>query len=192
MRVYLDHNATMPLRPQARAAMLAAMDVVGNPSSVHAEGRAARAIVEAARDKVAAALGCAPTEVVFTSGATEAASVLAQLPGGVEVEPTAHDALWQQRRAGEAGFYAMGLANGETGVILPLPQRDDLLVDVTQAVGRYKAAHDLPPADPGREDRQIARLRTLAEDAKLDPDFTEKFLRFIIDEVIRHHEGMQG
>lgn len=140
MRVYLDHNATMPLRPQARAAMLAAMDVVGNPSSVHAEGRAARAMVEAARDKVAAAMGCAPTEVVFTSGATEAASVLAQLPGGVEVEPTAHDALWQQRRAGEAGFYAMGLANGETGVILPLPRRDDLLLDVTQAIGRIAFA----------------------------------------------------
>lgn len=63
---------------------------------------------------------------------------------------------------------------------------------VTQAVGRHKALRGLPPADPGREDRQIARLRKLAEDAKLDPDFTEKFLRFIIDEVIRHHEGMQG
>ena len=63
---------------------------------------------------------------------------------------------------------------------------------VTQAVGRYKAENGLPPADPGRENAQVARLRKLAEDAKLDPDFTEKFLRFIIDEVIRHHEGMQG
>ena len=60
---------------------------------------------------------------------------------------------------------------------------------VTQAVGTYKAAHGLPAADPGREERQIARLRQLAVDAKLDPDFTEKFLRFIIDEVIRHHEA---
>jgi len=59
---------------------------------------------------------------------------------------------------------------------------------VTQAVGRYKAKAGLPPADPGREDRQIARLRKLAEDARLDPEFSEKFLRFIIDEVIRHHE----
>jgi len=62
---------------------------------------------------------------------------------------------------------------------------------VTQAVGRYKAKAGLPPADPGREDRQIARLRKLAEDARLDPEFSEKFLRFIIDEVIRHHEQFQ-
>ena len=63
---------------------------------------------------------------------------------------------------------------------------------VTQAVGRYKAQTGLPAADPGREQQQVARLRKLADDARLDPDFTEKFLRFIIDEVIRHHEGMQG
>ncbi len=59
---------------------------------------------------------------------------------------------------------------------------------ITQAVGEYKAANSLPPADPGREEQQIARLRRLAEDAGLDPAFSEKFLRFVIDEVIRHHE----
>ncbi|MCJ2185972.1 chorismate mutase [Novosphingobium beihaiensis] len=59
---------------------------------------------------------------------------------------------------------------------------------ITQAVGAYKAEHDLPASDPGREERQIARLRKLAEDANLDPDFGEKFIRFVIDEVIRHHE----
>ncbi|MHA6318210.1 chorismate mutase [Altererythrobacter sp. CAU 1778] len=58
---------------------------------------------------------------------------------------------------------------------------------ITKAVGEYKATAKLPPADPGREERQIARLRRLAEDANLDPEFSEKFLRFIIDEVIRHH-----
>ena len=59
---------------------------------------------------------------------------------------------------------------------------------ITQAVGEYKAKTALPPADPGREKEQIARLRRLAEESELDPEFSEKFLRFIIDEVIRHHE----
>ncbi len=59
---------------------------------------------------------------------------------------------------------------------------------ITQKVGAYKAAAGLPPADPAREAEQVARLRRLAQEAELDPDFTEKFLRFIIDEVIRHHE----
>ncbi|MFJ9727232.1 chorismate mutase [Streptomyces sp. NPDC101209] len=58
----------------------------------------------------------------------------------------------------------------------------------TQQVGHLKAAHHLPPADPAREARQIERLRGLAESAKLDPAFAEKFLNFIIAEVIRHHE----
>ena len=59
---------------------------------------------------------------------------------------------------------------------------------ITQAVGRYKAEAGLPPADPAREDQQIARLRTLAVESGLDPAFTEKFLRFIVDEVILHHK----
>jgi chorismate mutase len=57
----------------------------------------------------------------------------------------------------------------------------------TQHVGRLKAAKGMPPADPDREAQQIARLRTLAASAKLDPEFAEKFLNFIIKEVIRHH-----
>jgi len=62
---------------------------------------------------------------------------------------------------------------------------------ITQAVGEYKAKVTLPPADPDREARQIARLRKLSEEADLDPEFSEKFLRFIIEEVIRHHERAQ-
>jgi chorismate mutase len=58
----------------------------------------------------------------------------------------------------------------------------------TKAVGELKAAHGLPPADPQREQQQIARLRRLANEASLDPDFAENFLNFIIKEVIRHHE----
>jgi chorismate mutase len=61
----------------------------------------------------------------------------------------------------------------------------------TKAVGEYKATHGLPPADPSREAVQIARLRKLAEAAKLDPDFAEKFLNFIVIEVIRHHEALR-
>ncbi|WP_340586476.1 chorismate mutase [Erythrobacter alti] len=63
---------------------------------------------------------------------------------------------------------------------------------ITQAVGQYKAKTALPPADPDREARQIERLRTLAAEADLDPEFSEKFLRFIIDEVIRHHQKARG
>jgi chorismate mutase len=62
----------------------------------------------------------------------------------------------------------------------------------TQSVGRLKAQHGLPPADPAREFLQIQRLRGLAEDARLDPAFAEKFLNFIIAEVIHHHEKIAG
>lgn len=63
---------------------------------------------------------------------------------------------------------------------------------ITKAVGEYKASAALPPADPDREERQVQRLRTLAIEAELDPEFSEKFLRFIIEEVIRHHEKARG
>jgi cysteine desulfurase len=156
-RVYLDWNASAPLRPEARAAMLAALDLTGNPSSVHAEGRAVRAVVERAREQVARLVGCAPDEVVFTAGATEAAQVLSATDAPLLVAPTAHDALWAQAPGGlrpgaipgSAATYAMGLANSETGIVTEPPARGPdgtmevdgvtarrLMLDVTQAVGR--------------------------------------------------------
>lgn len=83
--------------------------------------------------------------------------------------------------------YRESIDNIDAALVFMLAER----FKVTQAVGLYKATHQLPPADPGREERQVGRLRQLALDANLDPDFTEKFLRFIIDEVIRHHEKLR-
>ena len=80
--------------------------------------------------------------------------------------------------------YRQSIDNIDAALVFLLAER----FKVTQAVGRHKAEHGLPPADPQREVEQITRLRALARDANLDPDFSEKFLRFIINEVIRHHE----
>lgn len=88
-RVYLDWNATAPMRPEARAAFVEACDLTGNPSSVHREGRAARHLVETARAKVAALTGADPAHVIFTSGGTEA-NMLALTPmieDGSDKEP---------------------------------------------------------------------------------------------------------
>src|SRR3546814_3856805 len=74
--------------------------------------------------------------------------------------------------------YRESIDNIDAALVFMLAER----FKITQAVGRYKAEHALPAADPGREDRQIARLRQLAADAHLDPEFSEKFLRFIRSE----------
>ncbi len=146
-RTYLDWNATAPLRPQAREAMLAAMDAVGNPSSAHTEGRAAKAIIEKARGQVAALVGCEPGEVVFTSGATEAAALVmnldGQIIGDVYAAKVEHDCVWEYAahskfiEVGRSGQFdlegdfdfgvvpllwkgdvvAFQAANGETGVV---------------------------------------------------------------------------
>ena len=80
--------------------------------------------------------------------------------------------------------YRKSIDNIDAAIVHMLAER----FRITQAVGAYKAKATLPPADPSREQEQIARLRRLAEESELDPEFSEKFLRFIIDEVIRHHE----
>ncbi|TCS62274.1 cysteine desulfurase [Primorskyibacter sedentarius] len=149
-RVYLDYNATAPLRPEARGAMIAAMDVVGNPSSVHAEGRAAKAIVEAARAQVATAFGADGADVVFTSSATEAAA-LACAGRGLSGAAIEHDAVAAWVSAGLAvdrlgqvtvdapENTALQLANSETGIVQDLPE--GLAVsDMTQAYGKLPLA----------------------------------------------------
>ena len=83
--------------------------------------------------------------------------------------------------------YRSSIDNIDAALILLLAER----FKVTKAVGEYKAVAGLPPADPSREDAQIARLRDLAASANLDPAFSEAFLRFVIAEVIRHHEQAQ-
>lgn len=150
-RVYMDWNATAPLRPEARAAMAAAMDVVGNPSSVHAEGRAARALVERARAQVAAALGADGADVVFTSGATEAAA-LALAGRGLQGAAVEHDAVraWIDPvlavdRAGqvtvpEPARATLQLANSETGVVQAALPQGLAVSDLSQAFGKLPVA----------------------------------------------------
>jgi chorismate mutase len=84
--------------------------------------------------------------------------------------------------------YRESIDNIDAALVFMLAER----FKITQAVGAYKAKTGLPPADPAREKTQIARLRELARSANLDPDFSEKFLRFIIDEVIHHHERVRA
>jgi len=85
---------------------------------------------------------------------------------------------------GQLDAYRASIDNIDAALVHLLAER----FKITQAVGRYKAQVGLPPADPEREQRQIARLRALAVESGLDPAFTEKFLRFIVDEVILHHK----
>jgi cysteine desulfurase len=151
-RAYLDWNATAPLRPQARVALLAALDAVGNPSSVHSEGREARGIVEDARDQVAALVGAKPRNVVFTASGTEA-NMLALSPqsggrwprllvSGVE-HPSVRSGgrfpaaeairvtdsglvdladLARMLASGPPPLVSIMLANNETGVIQPVAE----------------------------------------------------------------------
>lgn len=160
-RTYLDHNATSPLRPEARAAMLAALDQGGNASSVHGEGRAARAVIETARDHIARALGCLPQMVTFTSGGTEANNIAVKgapveriLVSAIEhpavleaarvsgkpvgIVPVDADgvvdlaALAEELANGEGrALVCVMLANNETGVVQPVAE-----------VSRIAAAHD--------------------------------------------------
>ena len=150
MRTYLDWNATAPLRSEAREAMLRAMDLVGNPSSVHAEGRAAKMAMERAREDIATALGADGADLVFTSGATEAAALV--LAGrGLACAPVEHDAVraWCDPclpvdhdgivTVPDPARATLQLANSETGVIQRLPE-GLAASDLTQAFGKIPLA----------------------------------------------------
>ena len=149
--VYLDANATEPLRPEARQAVIEALDLVGNPSSIHAAGRAARALLEAARRTIATSFGARPANLVFTSGGTEADALAMaafspgrrviigatehdavraatrSLPGGATILPVDHhgtaDLEALDRLLAEApAFLCLMLANNETGTIQPIAE----------------------------------------------------------------------
>jgi len=116
LRTYLDYNASAPLRAEARAAMVASMDTTGNPSSVHAEGRAVRAIVERAREEVAQLVNAKPSEVVFTSGATEANNwVMAAGWDEICVSAIEHDSVLEPARA--SGARLASLPVSKSGVV---------------------------------------------------------------------------
>lgn len=146
-RIYLDHNATTPLKPAVRAAMVQAMDLVGNPSSVHAFGRAARRAVEEARAAVAALVGVKPAQVLFTGSGTEANNMaLRGFPGrailtsAIEHEsalaadpaaqrlPVTPDGVIDQAALAAAlertpsALLSLMVANNETGVIQPVAE----------------------------------------------------------------------
>jgi cysteine desulfurase len=149
---YLDANATEPLRPEARAAVLAALDLTGNPASVHGAGRAARRLVEQARVSLAARFGARPEDLVFTSGATEANALAIHALGAgrrVIAGATEHDAVRAAApdaavlpvnregladldvlagllKVGEPALVSLMLANNETGVLQPVSEAASL------------------------------------------------------------------
>jgi cysteine desulfurase len=129
-RIYLDHNATSPLRDGAREAVLAALEFCGNPSSVHAEGRAARGLIEAARERVARLVGARTEDVIFTSGGTEA-NALALNPRGGD---------WFCYMAGiEHPSVLAGGGFGRDG-ITPLAVSADGVIDLDNLVGALATA----------------------------------------------------
>ena len=150
MRAYLDYNSTSPLRSEAKQAMIDAMTVVGNPSSVHLEGRAAKTLIENARLKIAEAIGAVGADIIFTSGATESAA-LALAGRDIVCSRLEHEAVtsWCSAKlsADRLGIVeikepqqsALQVANSETGILQKHVQ-GIWLSDMTQAFGKVSLA----------------------------------------------------
>jgi cysteine desulfurase len=155
-RTYLDCNATAPLRREARAAMVAALDVAGNPSSPHAEGRRARGLIEDARELVAALVGARPAEVVFTSGGTEANNaVLAGGWGAILLSGIEHDSVLAPARG--SGAQLLEIPVGSDGVA-----RHDGLAGRMAQLGKVRTLVSLQLAN-----NETGALQPVAETAAL-------------------------
>ena len=157
MRAYLDYNSTVPLRLEAKQAMIDAMNVVGNPSSVHLEGRAAKNLIENSRVKIAEAIGAVGADIIFTSGATESAA-LALAGRNIMCSRVEHEAVssWcsvklSTDRSGMVDIdkpehSALQVANSETGIIQK-PVKGIWLSDMTQAFGKVPLAFNWHDCD---------------------------------------------
>lgn len=161
MAVYLDHNATTPMRPAARAAMAAALEAGGNPSSVHAAGRAARALVERARAAVAELVCAFPAEVIFTSGGSEANALAlrgAAAANGVKailIGETEHDSVLANALDAAGPGVAFRTLGVDAQGVLDLDQLDRALAAAGPALVSVMAANNetgviAPVAEIGR------------------------------------------
>ncbi len=176
--VYLDHNATVPVKPEVAAVIAEALAECGNPSSVHRFGRRSRRLLEDARDQVAALIGVSPGAVIFTSGGSEANALALALASGrpMLLGATEHDSVLKAApdaarvpvdsggliladalrellaSAGAPAFVSIQLANNETGVIQPIPE----LADIVHAAGGL--LHTDAAQAPGRIPVECAAL----------------------------------
>lgn len=167
MRIYADYAATAPLKPEARSAMLDAMDVLGNPSSIHQEGRAARYLIEQARENFAKYFAVSPQQVIFTSSGTESCNLglnwLQYCTGDnpeMQYSDYEHDAVYRycgmvqkkpptEKKSGGA-ILAQMLVNNETGQQFEIRRSDPnqlLFCDAVQAFGKFTFTFDDIDAD---------------------------------------------
>ena len=159
-RTYLDWNATAPLRREARVAMVAALDVAGNPSSPHAEGRRARGVIEDAREQVAVLVGAKPAEVVFTSGGTEANNaVLAAGWDAILLSGIEHDSVLAPARG--SGAQLIDLPVGRDGVA-----RQERFADHMTRPGRALVSLQMANNETGAL-QPVAEIAALAKERRL-------------------------